>query len=270
MFGRRRETMATSRRLAPICGVLAALLLTACGSGASQDASEPSGNFPVAVSAATFPSSQRLSEHTHLVLAVRNTGNKTIPNIAVTICNVTCAYPAPRGEGTNAAAFAQDLQQTGLANPSRPVWVVDQPPGACNVGCQAGSAAGSGSPGGAVTAYANTWALGSLAPGKTAKFDWSVTAVAPGRHVVAWEVAARYSYINLNSKASGGVAQTTSGGVFGGRATGIAVGVNWYPIYNIRFMLNYIHDVTTKLAATGTTGAGATVDAIALRTQIAF
>ena len=100
----------TSRSIGPICAVLAALILTGCGSGARQDASEPSGNFPVAVSAATFPSSQRLSEHSHLVLAVRNTGTKTIPNIAVTICNVTCAYPAPSGEGTDAAAFAQDLQ----------------------------------------------------------------------------------------------------------------------------------------------------------------
>jgi hypothetical protein len=190
-----------SRSLGLIC--CGALVLSACGGGARQDASEPSGNFPVAVTTATFPGSQRLSEHTHLVLAVRNTGSKTIPNIAVTICNVTCRYPAPPGEGTDAAAFAQDLQMQGLANPSRPVWVVDRPPGTCNAGCQPGSADGSGSPGGAVTAYSNTWALGALAPGHTAKFDWAVTAVAPGRHVVAWEVAA-----GLNGKAK---AVTNSG-----------------------------------------------------------
>jgi hypothetical protein len=179
-----------------ICGALAALVLAACGSGARQDASEPAGNFPVAVATATFPASQRLSEHTHLVLAIRNTGSKTIPNVAVTICNVTCAYPAPAGEGTDAAAFAQDLQMTGLANPSRPVWVVDRPPGACNYGCKPNSPGGQGGPGGAVTAYSNTWALGRLAPGQTARFDWAVTAVAPGRHIVAWEVAA-----GLNGKA---------------------------------------------------------------------
>ncbi len=185
----------SSRNLGLIC--CAALVTTACGGGARQDASEPRGTFPVAVSTATFPASQRLSEHTHLVLAVRNTGGKTIPNIAVTICNVTCAYPAPGGEGTDAAAFAQDLQQPGLANPSRPVWVLDRPPGPCNSGC------GSGSPGGAVTAYSNTWALGALPPGHIARFDWTVTAVAPGRHVVAWEVAA-----GLNGKAKA----MTSGG----------------------------------------------------------
>ena len=172
------------------------MLLAACGGGQRQDASEPSGNFPVAVTTATFPSSQRLSGHNHLVLAIRNTGSKPIPDIAVTICNVTCAYPAPAGEGTKAAAFAQDLQMQGLANPSRAVWVVDRPPGQCNYGCKANSPGGEGGPGGAVTAYSNTWALGRLAPGATAKFDWAVTAVAPGRHVVAWEVAA-----GLNGKA---------------------------------------------------------------------
>ena len=47
-----------------------------------------------------------------------------------------------------------------------------------------------------MTAYSNTWALGRLAPGKTARFDWAVTAVQSGKHVVAWEVAA-----GLNGKA---------------------------------------------------------------------
>ena len=84
----------------------------------------------------------------------------------------------------------------GLAHPSRPVWVVDRPPGPCDSGCSANSSAGSGRPGGAVTAYSNTWALGRARAGHTAKFDWAVTAVAPGHHVVAWEVAA-----GLNGKA---------------------------------------------------------------------
>jgi hypothetical protein len=185
-----------SRSIGAICGALAALILAACGGGTRQDASEPSGNFAVDVTTASFPASQRLSEHTHLVLAVRNTSHKTIPDIAVTICNVTCAYPARPGEGTSAAAFSENLQMAGLAHPSRPVWVVDQPPGACNSGCDANSPSGAGSPGGAVTAYSNTWALGPLAAGSTATFDWAVTAVAPGHHVVAWEVAA-----GLNGKA---------------------------------------------------------------------
>lgn len=172
-----------TRRCGIIGAGLAALALSACGS-ANQAAGEPKGHFPVSVSTASFPAAQSLSQRTHLVIAIRNAGTRTIPNVAVTICNVTCAYPAPKGQGTSAAAFGQDVSQQGLANPSRPIWVVDAPPGPCTYSCQ------SGGQGGAVTAYANTWALGKLRPGHTATFDWAVTALQAGRHVVAWEVAA--------------------------------------------------------------------------------
>jgi hypothetical protein len=166
-------------------------MLTACGGGGqSQDANEPSGNFPVQA-AATFPGTQRLAQHTRMVVVVHNTGSKTIPNVAVTICNVTCAYPAKTGTGSSAGAFAANISQQGVANPSRPIWIVDLPPDPCNA-----PACSQGGSGGAVTAYSNTWALGALAPGKTAKFVWHVTAVQPGVHTVAWEVAA-----GLNGKA---------------------------------------------------------------------
>jgi hypothetical protein len=173
-----------------IAGVGISLALFGCGGGQNQAASEPSGHFTVTVSTASFPSSQRLSQHTHLVIAVHNAGNKAIPDVAVTICNVTCAYPAPKGEGSSSAAFGANIDQTYLANPSRPVWVVDRAPGVCGFSCQ------NGGQGAGVTAYANTWALGRLGPGKTARFDWAVTAVQAGKHVVAWQVAA-----GLNGKA---------------------------------------------------------------------
>jgi hypothetical protein len=156
---------------------------------------EPRGKFTVAVSAASFPSSQTLSQHSHLVITVRNAGRKTIPDVAVTICNVTCAYPAPKGEGTSASAFAADVSQPSLANPSRPTWVVDQAPGSCGFSCKGGGQ------GAAVTAYSNTWALGRLKPGHTAKFDWAVTAVSVGKHVLAWQVAA-----GLNGRATAALA----------------------------------------------------------------
>ncbi|MEA2213149.1 MAG: hypothetical protein QOF83_3097 [Solirubrobacteraceae bacterium] len=168
-----------------VTGFVASLVITACGSGgARQDATEPKGKFPVTVDAASFPVAQTLSQHSHLTIAIRNSGSKTIPDVAVTICNVSCAYPASTAQGTSAQAFSQDLNAKYLANPSRPIWVVDQGPGACRYSCQ------NGGQGAAVTAYSNTWALGKLAPGKTVRFDWKVTAVSPGRHVVAWEIAA--------------------------------------------------------------------------------
>ena len=174
-----------ARSSGTVAAVAALLALGGCGSQARQDASEPSGNFTVDVRLAKFPTSQRLAEHTHLVIAVRNTGSKTIPDIAVTILD-------PKEGGVAAQAFGQLIADSsqGLASRSRPIWVVDRAPGPCQYSCTSGGA------GGAVTAYTNTWAMGALKPGQTAKFDWGVTAIKAGTHVIQYQVAA-----GLNGKA---------------------------------------------------------------------
>jgi hypothetical protein len=177
-----------------LAGIAASVSLAACGGGSRQDANEPSGTFPVQITTASFPSSQRLSEHTHLVIAVRNMGSKTIPDVAVTITDPHY--------GTSVQAFGQYLNMPGLASHSRPVWIVDRAPepgGGCQYSCEQGG------PGGAVTAYSNTWALGALKPGATAKFDWGLTAVAPGKHTIQYEIAA-----GLNGKAK---ARVPGGGI---------------------------------------------------------
>jgi hypothetical protein len=188
-----------------IVAAIATVALAACGA-ARQDAKEPSGNFPVDVVTASFPAAQRLSEHTHLVIQVRNAGNKPIPNLTVSICNVTCTYSANSapGEGTSVAPFAQCVgptppagnpnapgtcltvaQQQGQANISRPIWIVDRPPGGCGYSCSQGGVGGNGS------AASNSWQRRTpLAPGATATFDWAVTAVSPGNFTVAWQIAA--------------------------------------------------------------------------------
>src|SRR5207248_6807347 len=94
------------------------------------------------------------------------------------------AYPAPVGEGTSVAAFADYFPMPDAGWHSRPVWIIERPPGHCGYSCAQGGA------GSDYTFDANTWAAGRLKPGATATFTWAVTAVAPGRHVVAWEVAA--------------------------------------------------------------------------------
>jgi hypothetical protein len=168
-----------------------ALLVGACGGGAEQNASEPNGNFRVAVSTASFPASQQLAEHTSLKIVVRNTGTKTIPNIAVTLLN-------PK-DGTAAQAFSQDIASSpgeDLASRSRAIWIIDRPPGKCKYSCQQGG------DGGAVTAYSNTWAMGSLAPGQSATFDWGVTAVQAGHYQIEYQIAA-----GLNGKAKAITAQ---------------------------------------------------------------
>jgi hypothetical protein len=183
-------------------GLAVVLAVSACGSGARQDANEPNRTYAVQVSS-SFPVSQRLAQASHLVITVRNMDpNRTIPDVAVTICNITCSYSQSalnNGEGTSVEAFSDKINYPAgvLASNSRPVWIVDQAPGACQYSCAQGG------PGGAVTAYANTWTLGALKPNQTATFDWKVTAVTSGMHTVAWQVAA-----GLNGKAKA----RTSGG----------------------------------------------------------
>jgi hypothetical protein len=168
-------------------GLLACAGLSACG-GQQQDAQEPSGNFPVQITAASFPASQTISQHSNMVVTVRNVGSKPIPDIAVTVCKVTCVYSPnlPPGEGTSSAAFASTSTQGFLANPSRPVWVVERPPGSCQG--QTGYACVSGGAGGGSSANANTWALGRLAPGASRTFAWRVVAVSPGHFTLAYQV----------------------------------------------------------------------------------
>jgi hypothetical protein len=166
-----------SSRGAALAAIACGALVAACGGSATPADRRAPAAFRVAVTRATFPVRQRLAQRTRLVITVLNVGRRAIPNIAVTITN-------PR-YGTAAKPFSALIApQPGLASRSRPVWIVDRPPGRCIFQCPAGGA------GGAVTAYSNTWALGRLAPGRAATFSWSVTAVTAGRYLLAYRVAA--------------------------------------------------------------------------------
>lgn len=91
----------------------------------------------------------------------------------------------------------------------------------------------------------------------------------------AWEVAGRVSFIDLTSNLNKNLALSAQpNAVNGGKQTVYTAGLNWYPNSYMRFMLNYIHADFDK-ANTGSSGVlgsniGATVDAIALRTQVAW
>lgn len=149
-----------------------------CGGSAKQDAKEPVGKFPVDVVSASFPAQQSLSQHVVMRIAVKNVGSKTVPDVGVTILDKKAD---DQGQGTRAHAFeeAPDAKHAGnLADPSRPVWIIDN------------------GPVGGTSAYSNTWALGPLAPGKTRVFKWDVTSVKYGNHAIRWKVSA-----GLNGKA---------------------------------------------------------------------
>lgn len=144
-----------------------------CGGDEGQDANEPSGTYEVEIVKVTFPTQQRLAENAKFVLAVKNTGDEDVPNVAATIGNADPQAPAE--------AFGEQIEQAGLADPSRPIWVIDEGPGGGTGGV------------GADTAYVNTWTLGKIRPGATRTFVWQLTAVRAGTHTVTWKVGAGLS-----------------------------------------------------------------------------
>lgn len=81
----------------------------------------------------------------------------------------------------------------------------------------------------------------------------------------AWEVAGRYSYVDLNDINGGAAANNVRGGTL--RNT--TLGVNWYATQNIRFMFNWINGQVEKRNAANV-DLGAKYDVFALRTQFAF
>lgn len=158
-------------------GALAALLVGALaaisgcgGSGERQDANEPAGDYPVEITQVKFPKRQGYAQTSRLVISVRNAGEEQIPNIAMTV-----------------NGFYYRTEQPGVADPARPVWILNLPPA------------------NGQTALVNTWALGSLDPGRTATFVWNLTAVKAGLHRLDYRAAA-----GLNGKAR---AVTEAGGV---------------------------------------------------------
>jgi hypothetical protein len=161
----------------------ASLVAAGCGGGTRQDANEPSGNFKVQVVRAHFPLKQSLAKRSKMVIAIKNVDSKTIPNIAVTVKD-----------------FDQRKDDPNLADPRRPIFIVNS------------------GPHGGDTAYVGTSALGELKPGQTKVFTWDVTAVVAGPYKLRYAVSA-----GLNGKAkavlAGGGLPT---GEFAGRISGRA------------------------------------------------
>jgi hypothetical protein len=179
-----------------ILGVLLAAGIASCG-GTRQDANEPSGDFPVQIVSADFPSRQQLAQNTNLRLAVANSGDKTIPNLAITIFTASNENPGAdetttgtTGTGTTSTtndlptvqgSFSVRSAQQGLAIPFRPVWILET--GYPKLEGETASA-------GAEAAQTDTYAFGALAPHQTKSIVWNVTAVQGGTYTVHYRVAA--------------------------------------------------------------------------------
>ncbi len=160
-----------------LCGALTGALAAGCGESRHQDAGEPHSRYTVQVTHASFPTEQAVAKPVHLVLAVRNTSARTLPDVtvAVTSFDYLSNYP-------------------NLASRKRPIWVVNEGPG--RIAKPSVETVEVDPPGSATTANYNVWTLGPLAPGTTRSFVWNVSPVKPGMHRLSYRV-----YAGLNGRA---------------------------------------------------------------------
>jgi hypothetical protein len=121
--------------------------------------------YRLEVTEAKFPAKQSIADKAKLRISVRNADDRTAPDVAVTV------ETAGRDPSGAAFAFAQAEADNRLADPKRPVWVLDEEPK------------------GGTSAYTNTWSLGPLLPGQTKTFLWRVTPVQAGRYTIAYRVS---------------------------------------------------------------------------------
>jgi hypothetical protein len=165
-----------------------ALLASGCGGAARQDAGEKAASYALQIVRASFPTKQSIARPTQLELQVRNSGSHALPAVAVTLDSLNYAERYPE-----------------LADDKRPIWAIERGPGAVArppVNTQDVSQLGD-----AQTAYVNTWALGSLAPGKTQTFLWHLVPVKSGQFTVSYTVAAGLAGKARARLASGAPAQ---------------------------------------------------------------
>ena len=171
------------RSPARLAVLLCAVPLGIAGCGEErQDANEPEGEFTLQVVKASFPAEQTTAQPVRMRLTVRNTDDRDLPNLAVTVET----EPGVKGEAPT--AFGQAGTDTRLADANRPVWIVDRDPE------------------GGESAYTNTWAMGRMFPGETKEIEWRLTAVRPGTYTVNYRISP-----GLNGKAVPANGQKTTG-----------------------------------------------------------
>jgi hypothetical protein len=165
-----------------IAAAVATLLITgglaACGGDDStnrQDADEASGDFPVEVTRARFPTEQRLALTSDLVLGVKNVGDEALPQLAFTI---------ETDDGDADGSFQTQIDDPAASNPSRPVWILENKyPRDIDAPVPKGVSGG-------LRAQTNTFGFGPLDPGDEKTIAWRLTAVEAGTYTLHYRVEA--------------------------------------------------------------------------------
>jgi len=152
------------------------LALAGCGGDpVRQSDNEPVGEYEVAVTVSKFPTSQRLAQTSDLILGVKNTGDEPLPELAFTI--------GTDGGGAD-GSFDIRVDDPSLANPNRPVWILEN-----KYPREVGTPPPTGLSGG-FRAQTNTYGFDSLEPGESREIVWRVTPVKPGTYTLSYIVEA--------------------------------------------------------------------------------
>lgn len=158
--------------------LLAGALLGGCGAAASRSSAGRSASRAGAgadprleVVRASFPAHQAIAKPVQLELEVRNGAAAPVAGLALSVHSFYYRSSYPQ-----------------LADASRPVWIVDEGPGAkpqlpvATVPFD--------SPGGDVSDNQAVWLTGALGAGQTRTFSWRLTPVRGGRHTIAYALFA--------------------------------------------------------------------------------
>jgi len=151
-------------------GAAAVALASGCGES-QQNSSEAKTQYRIDVTQARFSPRQYVSRPETLTITIHNAGSETAPSPAISI-----------------SSFSYHSTFPGLADPLRPVWVVEKGPGPGATKPPVSTQEVS-QPGGGQTAYVSTWTLGPLKPGAEQTFTWEVVPVKPGGFEVTYEVS---------------------------------------------------------------------------------
>ena len=164
-----------ARLAAPVLAAAAlSVVLAGCGGGQEpgQFSNEARGDYEVEVTRATFPDRQVVARTYEMQIDIENTGDEPLPAV-----NVSIALPGR----DSTLAFAYRNPQPGIAAAQRPAWVLEE---------GYPKLVGTAGRGGAQTSSRRTFQFGTVAPGRTARTVWRVTAVQPGDFDVSWRVEA--------------------------------------------------------------------------------
>jgi hypothetical protein len=154
--------------------LLAGALIGGCGSGSAGSSAPRStaGADPqLEIVRASFPAHQAIARPVHLEIEVRNAGNAPLADIALAVHSFYYRSSYPK-----------------LADPSRPVWIVDEGPGAKPALPVA--TVPFDSPGGDVSDDRSVWIAGPLGAGQTRTLSWRLTPVLSGARTIAYALFA--------------------------------------------------------------------------------